>query len=94
MNTASEKPLGTDVLAAKEPGDESAIDRVLVLEDRRLVEDGRPTELAERPDSAYRRLLLAERDVRAELWADPTWRRLRVEAGRITEAPRGEAWVR
>ena len=60
-------------------------DRVLVLEDRRLVEDGRPTELAERPDSAYRRLLLAERQVRAELWADPGWRRLRVEDGRILE---------
>ncbi len=72
-------------------------DRVLVLEDRRLVEDGRPTELAERPDSAYRRMLLAERDVRAALWADPAWRRLRVEGGRILEGsdlqqrPRGRA---
>jgi ATP-binding cassette subfamily B protein len=64
-------------------------DRVLVLEDRRLVEDGRPTELAERPDSAYRRLLLAERDVRSALWADPGWRRLRVEGGRILEGPGG-----
>ncbi len=64
-------------------------DRVLVLEDRRLVEDGRPTELAARPDSAYRRLLLAERDVRSTLWADPGWRRLRVEGGRILEGPGG-----
>jgi ATP-binding cassette subfamily B protein len=63
-------------------------DRVLVIEDRRLVEDGRPTELADRADSAYRRLLLAERDVRAALWADHGWRRLRVEDGTILEGPR------
>ena len=62
-------------------------DRVLVIEDRRLVEDGRPTELAERPESAYRRLLLAERQVRSTLWADRGWRRLRVEGGRIIELP-------
>jgi ATP-binding cassette subfamily B protein len=64
-------------------------DRVLVIEDRRLVEDGPPAELAERKDSSYRRLLLAEREVRAQLWADPGWRRLRVEAGRVTELSGG-----
>ncbi len=66
-------------------------DRVLVLEDRRLVEDGRPTELVERPDSAYRRLLLAERNVRTTLWADPGWRRLRGENGRIHDGSGGAA---
>jgi ATP-binding cassette subfamily B protein len=66
-------------------------DRVLVIENRRLVEDGRPAELAERPGSAYRRLLVAEREVRATLWADPGWRRLRVEGGRILEPPGGGA---
>ena len=66
-------------------------DRVLVLEDRRLIEDGRPTELAEQPDSAYRRLLLAEREVRAALWADPSWRRLRVADGQILEETSGDA---
>ena len=64
-------------------------DRVLVIENRRLVEDGRPTELAEQPDSAYRRLLRDEHRVRAALWADAGWRRLRVEGGRILELPRG-----
>ena len=64
-------------------------DRVLVIENRRLIEDGRPTELAERPESAYRHLLLAEREVRSAVWADPGWRRLRVEGGRIHELPRG-----
>ncbi|MEM7780330.1 MAG: class II fructose-bisphosphatase [Pseudomonadota bacterium] len=38
MNTASDTTLGTDVLAAKEHGDESAIDRVLVLEMVRVTE--------------------------------------------------------
>ena len=64
-------------------------DRVLVLEDRRLVEDGPPTELAERLDSPYRRLLLAEREVRSALWADPGWRRLEVAGGDVTESPGG-----
>ena len=45
----------------------------------------------ERPESAYRRLLLAEREVRTAVWADPGWRRLRVEDGRILELPRGTA---
>ncbi|MFQ5350303.1 MAG: ABC transporter permease, partial [Thermoanaerobaculia bacterium] len=66
-------------------------DRVLVIENRRLIEDGRPVELAGQPDSAYRRLLVAERQVRAALWADTGWRRLRVEGGRILEDPGGGA---
>jgi ATP-binding cassette subfamily B protein len=81
---------GATLLAVTHDIEETLIfDRVLVVEDRRIVEDGRPTALAERPDSAYRRMLLAEREVRSALWADPGWRRLTVAGGRILEGPGG-----
>jgi ATP-binding cassette subfamily B protein len=61
-----------------------AFDRVLVIEDGILAEDGRPAALAARP-SRYRRLLEAERQVHANLWRGADWRRLRVEHGRVIE---------
>jgi ATP-binding cassette subfamily B protein len=59
-------------------------DRVLVIEDGALAEDGRPAELAARP-SRYRALLDAEAQVHATLWQGAAWRRLRVEEGRVLE---------
>ena len=49
--------------------------RVLVIEDGRIVEDGRPAELAETAGSRYSSLLAAEQAVRQELWASAEWRR-------------------
>jgi ATP-binding cassette subfamily B protein len=62
------------------------MERVLVLDAGRVVEDGRPAELAARPGSAFRALLDAERAVAAGFWDDPAWRRLRLDRGRVTEA--------
>jgi ATP-binding cassette subfamily B protein len=59
--------------------------RVLVVEGGRIVEDGPPGELADRPGSRYRALLDAEREVREGLWESPVWRRLRMEGGRLSE---------
>jgi ABC-type bacteriocin/lantibiotic exporter with double-glycine peptidase domain len=59
-----------------------SFDRVLVVEGGRIVEDGRPGELA-RQASRYREMLQAEEDVRARLWQDPRWRRIRVENGAL-----------
>lgn len=59
-------------------------DRVLVIEDGMLAEDGRPSELASRP-SRYRALLDAEAQVHATLWRGTSWRRLRVEEGLVRE---------
>ena len=59
--------------------------RVLVVDAGAIVEDGHPRELAARPRSRYRALLDAERAVHAGIWRDPTWRRLRVEDGRVHE---------
>lgn len=58
--------------------------RVLVVEAGRIVEDGSPGELADRPGSRYRALLDAEREVREGLWESPVWRRLRMEGGRLS----------
>jgi ATP-binding cassette subfamily B protein len=63
-----------------------AFDRVLVIEEGRLVEDGNPVDLATRAGSAYARLLDAEQAVSA-LWSAPGWRRLRLDDGSLVEDP-------
>jgi ATP-binding cassette subfamily B protein len=59
-------------------------DRVLVVEDGRIVEDGAPHALARGP-SRYAALLQAEQRVHAELWQGAHWRRLQVQGGRVRE---------
>lgn len=59
--------------------------RVVVIDGGRVAEDGSPAELAAREDSIYRRLLEAEREVKASLWRNPKWRRLRMDSGKLTE---------
>jgi len=54
-------------------------ERVLVIEEGRIVEDGDPRRLAEDPESRLHAMLRAERRVREELWAGSEWRRLRLE---------------
>jgi ABC-type bacteriocin/lantibiotic exporter with double-glycine peptidase domain len=58
-------------------------ERVIVLDQGLIVEDGSPAELLKRPGSRYRSLVEAEADVREDLWRSPTWRRLRLENGRL-----------
>lgn len=60
-------------------------ERVLVLEDGRIAEDGNPRELAQDPDSLYRALLDAETQVHEEIWGNPRWRRIQLEEGRLRE---------
>ena len=63
-----------------------AFDRVLVIEQGRIVEDAGPFELAARPESRFRALLDAERAVREELWSDAALRHLRLQRGKVREA--------
>jgi len=60
-------------------------DRVLVIEEGRIVEDGNPRDLVARSDSRLKAMLDAERAVREELWATGEWRRLRLEQGVLIE---------
>lgn len=78
-------------------GDTRAFDRVIVIEDGRIVEDGPPNALASRPDSRYRQMLDAEDAVQTGLWDEPAlgpadsgtadagWRRLRMVDGVLVE---------
>jgi ATP-binding cassette subfamily B protein len=61
--------------------------RVLVVEDGRIVEDGRPHELAARADSRYAALLADEARARAA-WA--RWQRMRLVDGRVERIARSE----
>lgn len=72
------------------PAEAAGFDRVLVLEDGSLVEDGRPAALAARRGSRYRALLDAEERAAGALQA-PGWRRLLLADGRLREVPSGAA---
>ena len=64
-------------------------ERVLVVDQGRVVEDAPALELASRADSLYRSLLDAEEEVRAGMWADSEWRRLVIDNGRLAEVAAG-----
>jgi ATP-binding cassette subfamily B protein len=59
-----------------------SFDRVLVVEDGCIAEDGRPADLAAGP-TRYRALLNAEIRVRARMWDGPQWRHIRIAHGRV-----------
>ncbi len=60
-------------------------ERVLVIEEGHIVEDGSPTKLAHQPASRFHALLMAERAIREEMWATGNWRHLKLEEGALTE---------
>jgi ATP-binding cassette subfamily B protein len=64
-------------------------DRVVVVEGGRIVEQGEPQALLDRPDGAYRRLLDAEKQQRQELWGSDRWRVLHLADGRLREGREG-----
>jgi ATP-binding cassette subfamily B protein len=69
-------------------GETQAFDRVLVVEEGQIIEDGAPADLAAQSGSRYRALLEAEREGWVGLWSSGIWRRLRLEGGRLVEAGR------
>ena len=68
-------------------------DRVLVIEQGRIVEDGIPQALATQSDSRYRALLKAEDTLRDIYWNAEAWRTLRLEEGHLTETSCSEHHV-
>ncbi|HEU4404632.1 MAG TPA: ATP-binding cassette domain-containing protein [Polyangiaceae bacterium] len=64
--------------------------RAWVVDGGRLVEDGPPAALAAE-DSLYRALAAADRRAATASWGARLWRRVRLAAGRATEAPGPEA---
>ncbi len=65
-------------------GETRRFERVVVMDGGRIVEHGHPDELAAR-DGHYSRMLRAEEEVWNRIWADPGWRRLRIDRGRLVE---------
>jgi ABC-type bacteriocin/lantibiotic exporter with double-glycine peptidase domain len=63
-------------------------DRVLVVHEGRIVEDGDPRVLAEEAGSRYAAMMRAEENVRERLWRSKRWRRLTLDHGRLTEEAR------
>jgi ATP-binding cassette subfamily B protein len=60
-------------------------DKVIVVENGTVIEQGEPRELARRADSRYAQLLRAEAQAGAALWSSDKWRRIRVQSGRLIE---------
>jgi ATP-binding cassette subfamily B protein len=71
--------------------DTLGFERVLVVEDGRVIEDGSPAALEQNAESRYAQLLNTERAVRRELWSGDCWRHLRLENGQLTPAGTKEA---
>jgi ATP-binding cassette subfamily B protein len=67
-------------------GETQQFDRVLVVENGQIIEDGAPKVLATRVDSHYWRLLQAEEAVRQGMWQGAQWRHLRMAEGRLQES--------
>ncbi|HYL37365.1 MAG TPA: ATP-binding cassette domain-containing protein [Bryobacteraceae bacterium] len=66
--------------------DTLAFERVIVIEEGRIAEDGNPAELAQDPASRLHAMLEAERAVREGLWSSSGWRRLRLQDGVLIES--------
>ncbi|MEY4761376.1 MAG: hypothetical protein RLZZ200_1232, partial [Pseudomonadota bacterium] len=75
----------TLVCVTHDVGETLGFDRVLVVENGRIVEDGVPAELVMRP-SRYRDLQQAEERLRRQLWASDRWRHVSVRDGLAQEA--------
>ncbi|MCX6067225.1 MAG: ABC transporter ATP-binding protein, partial [Chloroflexi bacterium] len=75
----------TLICVTHDVGETLDFQRVLVIEDGRIIEDAPPGELLQQPASRYADLLHAEDQVSAGVWAAAGWRHLRLEDGRLTE---------
>jgi ABC-type multidrug transport system ATPase subunit len=78
-------PQATLICITHDVGQTQDFERVLVIEEGRLVEDGIPGVLLSQPASRYRTLIAAEEAVRETLWASGEWRRLWLENGQLDE---------
>jgi ATP-binding cassette subfamily B protein len=67
-------------------GETQQFDRVLVLDGGRIVEDGKPADLAAR-GGAYSALLQAEDQVRRQMWQGTDWRHVHLDGGALMPSP-------
>jgi ATP-binding cassette subfamily B protein len=67
-------------------GETCDFERVVVMNEGKIVEDDSPSHLRNQPQSLYSRMLAAEQQVREQLWENPEWRLLTLANGRIEES--------
>ena len=67
--------------------------RVLVVEQGRIIEQGSPHELYEKTDSRYRALCDQETITRQRLWSGSTWRHLKMSSGVLSESTEAREWT-
>lgn len=79
-------PHATLICVTHDVGQTQTFERVLVVENGHIIEDGAPAALLARPGSRYKALMDAEDAVREKLWASEAWRRLWLENGHVREA--------
>jgi ATP-binding cassette subfamily B protein len=72
----------TILFVSHDVGDTLDMDRVLVIDDGSVVEDGAPAELLA-TETAYRKLVEGDQSALREVWGRPEWSRLRVVDGRV-----------
>ncbi|MEO8627698.1 MAG: ATP-binding cassette domain-containing protein [Betaproteobacteria bacterium] len=72
-------------------GETMGFNKVFVIEQGKLAEQGSPSELAARPQSRYRAILEAEQAVRDTIWSNALWRRIRIEHGSLSEVTQRES---
>jgi ATP-binding cassette subfamily B protein len=78
-------PHSTVLYITHDIAEASAFDRVLVVDRGRIIEDGEPLALAQRPSSRYRRMLHAQDALHARFGSGTEWRRIRFDDGRIVQ---------
>ena len=67
--------------------------RVLVIEQGRIIEQGSPCELYEKTDSRYRALCDQETITHQRLWSGSTWRHLKMSSGVLNESTEAREWT-
>ena len=83
MRRARERwPSATLFFVSHDVGDTLDMDRVIVVKDGTVVEDGAPRDLL-RNDGTYSALVQGDRDALTDVWGRPEWRRLRIDDGRL-----------
>jgi ATP-binding cassette subfamily B protein len=63
--------------------------RVVVIEEGKIIEQDAPIKLANQQNSRYRALLDAEQAVQKKMWASSEWHRLVIEEGRLRSCSDG-----
>jgi ABC-type multidrug transport system fused ATPase/permease subunit len=78
-------PRATILCVTHDVADTQDFERVLVVDQGRIVEDGQPSLLRQDPKSHYSMLIETEDKIRSMHWSNPQWRRLCLKDGNLIE---------